>query len=176
MHINPTRLGGVFEVTVSPHADERGLFARLYDEGLFRQFGLHTSWPQRSVSFNPKRGTLRGLHYQADPHPEIKLVRCTRGNLFDVVVDLRPQSATFCKWIGVELSADRRNALYIPAGCAHGFLTLQDNTEVDYQIGTQYHAELARGVRWNDLAFGIGWPFHPFVISERDAHYPDVAV
>jgi dTDP-4-dehydrorhamnose 3,5-epimerase len=175
MRISPTRLAGVFEVAVSAHADERGLFARLYDEALFRQAGLHTSWPQCSVSFNHKRGTLRGLHYQAEPYPEIKLVRCTRGCLFDVVIDLRPHSDTFCQWIGVELSADRRNALYIPTGCAHGFLTLEDNTEVDYQIGAEYHADLARGARWNDPAFDITWPFNPIIISDRDAQYPDIA-
>ncbi len=173
MRINPTGLDGAFEITVSPYSDERGLFARVYDGGLFRQAGLQTAWPQCSLSFNLKRGTLRGLHYQIDPHPEVKLVRCTRGSLFDVVVDLRPQSATFRQWIGLLLSADQRNALYIPAGCAHGFLTLEDNTEVDYRIGAEYHADLARGVRWNDPAFGITWPLAPAVISERDAQYPD---
>lgn len=128
---------------------------------------------QCSVSLNVKKGTLRGVHLQAAPYGEAKLVRCTSGAIYDVVLDLRPQSATFKKWIGVNLTATNRYMLYIPEGCAHGFLTLEDNTEVFYQMSEFYHPEAARGVRWNDPAFQIAWPERVEVISERDRNYPD---
>ena len=144
---------------------------------LFRsaEAGLSTAWPQCNTSWNPRRGTLRGMHYQENPRPEPKLVRCTRGRVFDVALDLRPHSPTFKAWVGVELSADSRAALYIPPGCAHGFLTLEDGCEVFYQMGESYVPELARGVRWNDPAFAIAWPIEPTLIGERDATYPDFA-
>jgi dTDP-4-dehydrorhamnose 3,5-epimerase len=173
MRLTETALRGLFLVEVTPHADDRGLFARVYDEDVFRSAQLHCDWPQSSVSFNAARGTLRGLHHQADPHPEPKLVRCARGRIFDVAVDIRAASPTYRKWFGVELSADLRNALYIPAGFAHGFVTLEDASEVHYQIGERYRSELARGLRWNDPAFAITWPIEPQVMSERDAAYPD---
>lgn len=173
MRLTPTPLQGLHLVEVTPHADDRGLFARVYDEDVFRAAGLHRDWPQSSISFNTLRGTLRGLHHQAEPHPEPKLVRCARGRIFDVAVDIRPGSATFRQWFGVELAAGVRNALYIPPGFAHGFITLEDESEVHYQIGTRYRPELARGLRWNDPAFGIRWPMEPRVISARDAAYPD---
>jgi len=173
MHIHPTELEGVLEIRVAPHGDERGLFARTYDEALFAKLGLPTRWPQCNTSWNRRRGTLRGLHYQAAPRPEPKLVRCTQGRVFDVAVDLRPSSPGFRRWAGVELSAEARNALFIPAGFAHGFLTLEDGSEVFYQMGESYVPELARGVRWNDPAFAIAWPAEPEVLSERDAAYPD---
>ena len=174
MRFHPTALEGVLEIRVAPLGDERGLFARTYDEALFARAGLPTRWPQCNTSWNRCRGTLRGLHYQAEPHPEPKLVRCTRGRVFDVAVDLRPGSPGFCRWVGIELCAETRNALFIPAGLAHGFLTLEDESEVFYQMGENYVAELARGVRWNDPAFAIVWPAVPAVLSERDAAYPDV--
>ena len=173
MHIHPTALDGVLEIRVAPHGDERGLFARTYDEALFAEAGLPTRWSQCNTSWNQLRGTLRGLHYQAEPYPEPKLVRCTRGRVFDVAVDIRPASPDFCRWVGVELCAGIRNALFIPAGFAHGFLTLEDSSEIFYQMGESYVPELARGVRWNDPAFAIVWPIIPTIISERDAAYPD---
>jgi dTDP-4-dehydrorhamnose 3,5-epimerase len=175
MRLTETPLKGLYLVEVTPHADDRGLFARVYDEDIFRAAGLHCAWPQSSVSFNSARGTLRGMHHQADPHPEPKLVRCARGRIYDVAVDIRPASPTFRRWFGVELTAEARNALYIPAGFAHGFVTLEDASEVHYQIGERYRPELARGFRWNDPAFSISWPTEPRVISERDAAYPDFA-
>jgi dTDP-4-dehydrorhamnose 3,5-epimerase len=173
MRLTETPLKGLFLVEATPHTDDRGFFARVYDEDVFRAAGLHCDWPQASVSFNTARGTLRGLHHQADPHPEPKLVRCARGRIFDVAVDIRPASPTFRQWFGAELSADARNALHIPAGFAHGFITLEDASEVHYQIGARYRPELAQGLRWNDAAFDIRWPIEPLVMSRRDAAFPD---
>lgn len=173
MNIRPTALAGVLVASPAPHADERGLFARTYDAALFAAAGLPTIWPQCNTSWNARKGTLRGLHYQAEPRPDPKLVRCTRGRIFDVAVDLRKNSASFGRWIGVELSADNREALAIPAGCAHGFLTLEDDCEVFYMMGEIYVPELARGVRWNDPAFAIAWPVEPETMSNKDASWPD---
>ena len=154
--------------------DERGFFARSWCQKEFEDRGLNSKLVQCSVSFNARKGTLRGIHYQGEPFPEVKVVRCTRGAIYDVVVDLRPQSPTFKQWIGVVLDAENRRMLYIPGGCAHGFLTLEDNTEVFYQMSEFYHPELARGVRWNDPAFQIAWPAEVKVISERDNTYPNL--
>lgn len=173
MQLIPTKLAGVFIVEPRANADERGLFARTYDASVFAAAGLPVSWPQCNTSFNHLCGTLRGLHYQAEPKGEPKLVRCTRGAVFDVAVDVRPDSSTRHQWIGVELSADNRRALFIPAGFAHGFLTLEDKSEIFYQMGETYDASLARGVRWNDPAFQIAWPIEAAIISARDASYPD---
>ena len=175
MKIEPTALPGVLLVSVEPHADERGLFARTYDAETFAAAGLPTSWPQCNLSWNRSRGTLRGMHFQHMPFGEPKLVRCTRGSIFDVAIDLRRESAAFRRWVGIELSSERRDALFIPAGCAHGFLTLEDDTEVFYMMGEVYAANAAAGVRWNDPAFGVVWPFAPLVMSERDAGWPDFA-
>jgi dTDP-4-dehydrorhamnose 3,5-epimerase len=169
----PTKLAGAFLVEATAHADERGQFARTYDASVFAHAGLPVHWPQCNTSFNHRRGTLRGLHYQAEPKGEPKLVRCTRGAVFDVAVDLRDGSATRHQWVGVELSADNRRALFIPTGFAHGFLTLEDQSEVFYQMGETYDAALARGVRWNDPAFHIEWPIAVTLISARDAGYSD---
>ena len=163
------------KIELQPQADERGSFARTYCEATFRAHGLEPVGIQCNISVNAKRGALRGLHYQAAPAEEAKLVRCLRGRLFDVAVDLRPESPTFRQWLGVELEAAAGEALYIPRGCAHGFLTLADDTAVYYQMGTEYAPALARGVRWNDPAFGISWPFAPLHLSERDAAFPDFA-
>jgi dTDP-4-dehydrorhamnose 3,5-epimerase len=169
----PLPLAGAFTVELEPIADERGFFARSFCRDAFRKQGLAVDYPQCSISFNARRGTLRGMHWQAAPHAEAKLVRCTRGRLYDVIVDLRPESHSYCRWTGVELAAARRNALYVPEGFAHGFLTLEDETEVFYQISHEYRPEAARGVRWDDPAFGIRWPAAPAVVSERDRGYPD---
>ncbi|MBE0656968.1 MAG: dTDP-4-dehydrorhamnose 3,5-epimerase [Bryobacteraceae bacterium] len=173
MIFKSTSLQGVFEVEVEPHADERGSFARTWCREDFRMQGLNSELAQCSVSFNHRRGTLRGMHYQAAPHGEAKLVRCTRGSVYDVALDLRPDSPTFLRWAATELTADNRRAFYIPEGCAHGFLTLEDNSEVFYQISEFHHPEFARGLRWNDPAFGIAWPAEVTVISERDRTYPE---
>jgi dTDP-4-dehydrorhamnose 3,5-epimerase len=173
MNIRPTALVGVMVVSPAVNSDERGLFARTYDAETFTAAGLPTLWPQCNTSSNRRKGTLRGLHYQAEPRPDPKLVRCTRGRIFDVVVDLRRDSPSFRHWAGVELSEHNREALAIPAGCAHGFLTLQDDCEVFYMMGEVYVPELARGVRWNDPAFAIQWPLEPAIIAERDASWPD---
>lgn len=173
MKFTPTKISGVVQVELQPQHEARGSFARTYCEATFRAHGLEPVGIQCNVSVNPKRGTLRGLHYQAAPAEEAKLVRCRHGRMFDVAVDLRRDSPSFRQWVGVELDGDRGNALYVPKGCAHGFLTLADDTVVDYHMGAVYVAELARGVRWNDPAFDIAWPFAPLQISERDASYPD---
>jgi dTDP-4-dehydrorhamnose 3,5-epimerase len=173
MIFQETKLLGVFEVLPEPKSDERGLFARSWCSKEFDSHGLSTKLAQCSVSFNTQKGTLRGLHYQDAPYGEVKLVRCTRGAIYDVVVDLRPQSKTFRRWAAVVMTSEKRNSLYIPEGCAHGFLTLEDATEVFYQISEFYHPELSRGVRWDDPAFQITWPDKVQVISERDRTYPD---
>jgi len=166
-------LAGACIIDIEPVPDERGFFARSWCREEFARHGLNPDLAQCSISFNKKHGTLRGMHYQAKPHEETKVVRCTRGAIYDVIVDLRPESSTFRKWIAVELSADNRRMLYIPAGLAHGFQSLTDDTEVFYQISTPYHPESACGVRWDDPAFGIEWPVMERVISDKDRQYPD---
>ena len=172
MIFQETELGGVFEVRIDPRADERGFFARSWCENEFGSHGLNPRLVQCNVSFNVKKGTLRGMHYQAEPFQEAKLVRCTHGVIYDVVVDLRPSSATFKRWFGAILSAENRHMLYIPEGCAHGFLTLADNSEVFYQMSEFYHPESARGIRFDDPAFQIVWPERIEVMSVRDRTYP----
>ncbi len=156
------------------HGDKRGFFARTFCVNEFEAHGLVVNWAQCSVSFNKTKGTLRGLHYQDDPYAETKLVRCTMGSVYDVIVDLRRDSPTFKRWVGVMLTAENRNALYIPVGFAHGFQTLEDNTEVFYQISQFYREESSKGVRWNDPVFGIDWPLAPTALSDRDAQYSDL--
>jgi dTDP-4-dehydrorhamnose 3,5-epimerase len=173
MTFHETKLAGVFEILIEPRGDDRGFFARTWCQREFEEHGLDTKQAQSSVSLNTRKGTLRGMHYQAAPFPETKVVRCTQGAIYDVVLDLRRESGTFKKWIAVELTAENRSMVYVPKGCAHGFLTLQDNTEVFYQISEFYDAPSARGVRWDDPAFGIVWPEKVEVISERDRTYPD---
>ena len=173
MKFVPTKLSGVLIVETEPLRDERGYFARTFDDELFSRHGVPLATRQCSTSFNARRGTLRGLHYQAEPASETKLVRCTRGSIFDVAVDLRSGSPSFRQWVALELSAENAKALLIPPHCAHGFLTLADASEVLYQIDTGYAPELSRGVRWNDPAFAISWPFAPAVMAPRDAGYPD---
>lgn len=173
MTFHETKLPGVFEVHLEPRSDERGFFARSWCRKELEAHGLSPRIVQCSVSFNTKRGTLRGMHDQVAPHAETKVVRCTAGAIYDVVIDLRPQSPTFKQWVAATLTAENRRMLYVPEGCAHGFLTLADGTEVFYQMSEFYHPELSRGVRWNDPAFAIVWPEKVEVISERDRTYPD---
>jgi dTDP-4-dehydrorhamnose 3,5-epimerase len=176
MRFLETPLHGAFLIELDRLEDERGWFARTFDADEFRTRGLNPDVVQCNTSFNARRGTLRGMHYQAEPHGETKVVRCISGTIFDVAVDLRPASPTFRRWHGVQLTAENRLAFYIPAGLAHGFQTLTENCEVLYQMGHRYVPEAARGVRWDDPAFGIQWPEVDGgrVVSERDASYPAV--
>ena len=168
-----TKVQSVFEVHLERKEDDRGFFARSWCQREFEDRGLNSSLVQCSVSFNTRKGTLRGIHYQAAPYAETKLVRCTKGAIYDVAVDLRPQSPTFRQWTSAVLDAGTRNMLYVPEGCGHGFLTLEDETEVFYQMSEFYHPESACGVRWDDPAFDIVWPQPVAVISERDRTYPN---
>jgi len=173
MTFHETKLRWVFEIHLEPKSDERGFFARTWCQKEFAAHGLSPRLVQCNVSFNTRRGTLRGIHYQAAPHAEAKLVRCTKGAIYDVVVDLRPESPTLRGFMAVVLTAKNRRALYVPEGCGHGFLTLEDETEVFYQMSEFYNTESARGVRWDDPAFQIAWPEKVEVISERDRSYPN---
>jgi dTDP-4-dehydrorhamnose 3,5-epimerase len=170
---HPTSIPDVWVIEPERHEDVRGHFARTWDSQEFLQRGLDDGLAQCSVSFNRRRGTLRGMHYQAAPHEETKLIRCTAGGIFDVAVDLRPDSSTFRSWVGRELTARNGLAMYVPKGCAHGFLALADESEVAYQISQPYVPEAARGVRWNDPVFQIEWPEEVVVINDRDAGYAD---
>lgn len=167
-----TRLRGVFVVDPQRIDDERGFFARTWSLGEFESRGLEAHLAQCGVAFNARRGTLRGMHYQAPPHAEAKLVRCTRGAIHDVVLDIRPGSTTFGGWEAFELTAGNLRMLYIPEGLAHGYQTLEDETEVFYQMSELYHPESARGIRWDDPSFAVAWPMMPTVISERDRTLP----
>jgi dTDP-4-dehydrorhamnose 3,5-epimerase len=173
LKLTATEISGAFVVEPEPLADDRGFFARQWCSRELAAHGLVAALAQVSLSFNARRGTLRGLHYAVAPHAETKLVSCVRGAIFDVIVDLRP-GAGRCRWLGVELSAANRRMLYVPEGVAHGFLTREDASEVQYFISTHFDAGAARGVRYDDPAFGIRWPAAPQVISPRDAGYPDL--
>lgn len=173
MRFIPTSLVGAYLIEPEPISDERGFFARTYCRNEFAEMGLNPNLVQCNISYNKVRGTLRGMHYQKMPHAEAKLVRCTQGAIYDVIVDLRNDSKTFTQWFGVELTAESRKALYVPEGFAHGFLTLMDDTEVLYQMSEFFHTECAVGIRWNDPLFAIDWPGEIAVISDRDARYPD---
>lgn len=174
MRFVPTEVPGAWLIEEERFADERGYFARTWCTREFAANGLEAAVVQCSVSFNARRGTLRGMHYQAPPRAEVKLVRCTRGAIFDVAVDLRPGSTAFRRWVGVELTAENGRALYIPKGFAHGFLTLADETEVFYQMSEFYGPVEARGLRWDDPFVGVRWPASPQVMASRDRDYPDV--
>ena len=175
MIFTETRLAGAFTIDVEPHEDERGFFARVWDGEEFAQHGLDTRVVQSSIAYNRAAGTLRGLHFQALPFAETKLVRCTRGAIWDVVVDLRPGSPTFLEWVAVELSAENRRTLYVPEQFGHGYQTLVDGSEVWYQMSAPYAPQAARGLRWDDPKLGIDWPpAERRVISERDLAWPDV--
>ena len=173
MRLTETELPGVHVVEFEPQRDERGFFARIFDAREFDAHRLDPRVAQCSLSFNERAGTLRGMHFQAAPHGEAKLVRCVAGALYDVALDLRPSSEAYLRWVGVELTAANRQALYIPEGVAHGFQTLADGTEILYSISEFYEPEAGRGVRWDDPAFGIEWPDAERTIAERDRGWPD---
>lgn len=173
MHFSATTLSGAFTIELEKKADDRGFFARSFCQDEFRQHGLEQNYVQMNNSFNLRRGTLRGLHYQAPPYAEVKVVRCISGALWDVIADLRKSSPSFGQWFGVELTASNRRMMYVPKGFAHGFITLDDNTEAIYLVSTTYSADAERGVRWDDAFFGIRWPIAPTVISEKDRIRPD---
>jgi dTDP-4-dehydrorhamnose 3,5-epimerase len=177
MIFQETSIDGAWVVVPEPIGDERGLFVRTFSADEFGARGLDSRVSQCNTSFNARAGTLRGLHLQAPPHGEAKLVRCTDGAIYDVAVDLRPGSRTYLRWCAAQLSARNRHAFFIPDGCAHGFQTLADDSEVLYQMSTPYVPGSGRGVRWDDPAFGIEWPDAPpggRIMSERDAGYPDL--
>jgi dTDP-4-dehydrorhamnose 3,5-epimerase len=173
MRFDELPLAGAFVISPERHCDTRGWFARTFCRDEFAAHGLTVDFVQCSTSFNAHRGTLRGMHLQRAPHAETKLVRCTRGAIFDVLLDLRRKSATYRHWRAAELTENDGRALYIPAGFAHGFQSLADDTEVLYQITERHAPELSVGVRWNDPAFGIEWPIHPPMLSEQDASHED---
>lgn len=172
MKFKPTSLAGAWLIELELREDERGFLARTYCEREFVDQGLNIHWPQGNLTLTKKRGFLRGMHYQADPKPEIKLIRCAAGVIYDVLVDLRPESATFGKWEAFELSAKNHRQLYVPGGIAHGFQCLADDCEVAYLMSEFYYPELARGIRWNDPILQIGWPIADPAMSERDRALP----
>jgi dTDP-4-dehydrorhamnose 3,5-epimerase len=172
MIFKETKLKGAYLIEIEPIEDERGVFARSFCLKEFERYGLNPRIVQCNISYNEKKGTLRGMHYQIPPHEEAKLVRCTMGAIYDVIIDLRPDSATYKQWIAMELAAKNHQMLYVPEGFAHGFETLSDRTEVFYQISEFYHPECARGVRWNDPAFSIEWPFSEIIVSDKDNRWP----
>jgi len=174
--LTPTKIPGALIVEIEPLVDERGFFARTYCAETLRGAGAaFGTIRQTSISVNTKRGTLRGMHWQAEPHPEGKIVRAASGRIFDAIVDMRPQSPAYRSWFGIELDAKTQNALLIPPGCAHGFLTIEENCAIEYVMDTDYVPGLSRGCRWNDPAFGIEWPFAPIAMSERDKTWADFA-
>ncbi len=176
VHFEPLKLAGAFLISPEPIEDERGFFARSFCQDEFAAHGLETRITQCNISFNTHRHTLRGMHYQASPHGEVKVVRCTQGAIFDVIVDLRQDSPTRLEWFGVELSAGNRKMLYIPTGFAHGFQTLTPDAEVFYQMSTLYVPESARGIPWDDVDIGIDWPqADQRIVSDRDQAFTPVA-
>jgi dTDP-4-dehydrorhamnose 3,5-epimerase len=171
--LTPAGLAGAYVIDIEPRADARGFFARVWCAREYAEHGLETTLAQASVSVSVKRGTLRGMHYQVAPHDEVKIVRCTRGAIYDVIIDLRPGSPTYLRHVGFELSAANHRQLYIPKGFAHGFQTLADDCEVYYQMSAFYTPEAQRGVRWNDPRFNIAWPIADAIMNDRDRRYPD---
>lgn len=167
MNFSPTTISGVYLIQTAKNEDERGHFTRTWCCREFEQQGIG-SFVQSSVSFNHQAGTLRGMHFQAAPHPDAKLVRCSQGAIFDVILDIRRNSPTYHQWAGFELTAENQAMLFVPHGCAHGFITLADRSEVSYLISDYFVPELGRGIRWNDPVFRIKWPREPVVMSERD--------
>ena len=174
MIFSTTPLDGAYVIRPEPIEDERGFFARVCCAQEFAENGLASNWVQCNIAYNHKRGIVRGLHRQIDPHAEVKLVRCTMGRLFDVIVDLRHGSPGRGQWFGIELSAANRKILYVPEGFAHGYQTLEDNTEVFYQVSAAHHPDAERGLRWDDPAIGIAWPIADSEVSERDRAWPSV--
>lgn len=176
MRFTATPIAGAYLIDIEKHEDARGFFARAWCHKEFEERGLNSELAQCNIAFSTRKGTLRGLHYQLPPHAETKLVRCTAGAIFDIALDLRPDSPTFRSWFGVELSAANRKMLYVPEGCAHGYQSVADQSEVFYQVTASYHPGSERGVRWNDPAFGIRIPLEVSMISDRDRQFPDFIV
>jgi len=173
MIFQPVQLAGAYVIDLERIEDDRGFFARAWCQREFEQQGLESRLVQCNLSQNHTTGTLRGMHYQVAPHKEAKLVRCVKGRIFDVIVDLRPGSSTYLQWFGVELSADNHRMLYVPEGFAHGYQTLEADTEVFYQVSEFYSPGSEQGLRWDDPAIAIDWPLAPEIISQKDRHYPD---
>ena len=173
MRFFETPLKGAYIVETEIVKDDRGFFARAWCKNEFEQNGLNANLVQCNMSFNEKIGTLRGMHYQEEPYGEIKLVRCIKGAIYDVIIDIRKDSSTYKQWFSVELNYDNRKMLYVPEGFAHGFQTLEDNTEVFYQMSEFYYQDLAKGYRWDDKAFNINWPIEKKIISDKDKNYGD---
>ena len=173
MIFSNTEIEGVYLITVEKFEDERGFFARSWDDSVFKEKNLNSKLVQCSISHNKQKGTIRGMHYQESPHAETKLVRCTKGSIFDVVVDLRKNSKTFKKWLGVKLNSKEYTQLYIPEGIAHGFQTLEDNSDVFYQMSEYHHPKYYNAVRWDDPVFNIKWPLQVSCISKKDANVND---
>jgi len=172
MIFTETKLKGAYQIDVKRIEDERGFFGRSFCENEFAQYGLNTNTVQTNVSYSAKKGTLRGMHMQVEPFGETKLVRCTQGSIYDVIVDMRPQSPTFKQWIGIELSGENYRMLYVPEGFAHGFITLSDETHVSYQVTQFYTPSAEQCYRWDDPAFNIQWPMEPSLISSKDTAHP----
>jgi dTDP-4-dehydrorhamnose 3,5-epimerase len=175
MLFTETEIAGAYLIDPEPVTDDRGSFVRTFCKREFKEHGLVSTFVQGNMSYNRKKGTVRGMHYQIRPHEEVKVVRCVRGSIFDVIVDLRPDSRTFKQWLGFELSNANQRSIYVPAGVAHGFQTLEDDSEVLYLMSQFYNPEAAAGVRWNDPAFGIRWPLEVTAISVKDREYRDFA-
>ena len=165
---------GTYVIDIEPRRDERGFFARAFDSEIFSAHGMEGAVAQCNLSHSDRRGTLRGMHWQAAPHAEARLVRCVRGSIYDVIVDVRPGSPTYLRWSGVELSAANARAVYAPPGTAHGFLTLEDDTDVLYQVSVPYAPESERGMRWDDPLVGVAWPFVPTIITDKDRSWADL--
>ena len=175
MELLPATLDGSYTIAIRRIGDDRGFFARIWDEAIFAEHGIPIRNVQTNLSYNRQRGTLRGLHWQVEPYGESKLVRCTRGAVYDVAVDLRRDSPTFGRWQGVRLTAEERNMVFVPAGCAHGYQALEDDAEVSYQVSHAYVPGSERGIRWNDPSLGIDWPItDDVIVSDKDAAWPDL--
>jgi dTDP-4-dehydrorhamnose 3,5-epimerase len=173
MIFSETELQGAFLIELEKISDERGFFARTYCQSEFRRHGLDTEIVQCNMSLSKRKGTLRGMHFQDAPYKEAKLVSCVKGSIYDVIIDLRPSSSTYCRWFSAELNDENNKMLYVPEGFAHGFQAMEDNAVVFYQMSEFYHPECSNGVRWDDPAFGIEWPIANPILSERDRCYPD---
>ena len=176
MIFRETKFDGAFIIEPEKHADERGFFARAFCQKELNSLGLNSIFVQANIGFSSIKGTLRGIHYQTKPYQEAKLIRCTNGILFDVIVDLRKDSRTYCQWLGIELNAENHTAIYMPEGFAHGYLTLKNDTEIFYMVSQFYEPNFERGIRWDDPTFNIDWPDIPdMVISDKDKCWPDYA-
>ncbi|MBA7705193.1 dTDP-4-dehydrorhamnose 3,5-epimerase [subsurface metagenome] len=173
MRFIPTKLNDAYIIEFESIVDNRGFFARTFCEKEFRKKGLTSHFVQCNIAWSNAKSTLRGMHYQIAPHSEVKMVRCTRGAIYDVIIDLRPDSPTYCKWSAVELTPNDNKMLYVPEGFAHGYQTLEPDTEVSYWMSNFYSPDAQRGIRWNDPAFGIHWPIPDPILSEKDLSYPD---